>query len=143
MANQPPVTLPLEQVTQLWQAAALAAKNAHAPYSGFTVGAALLLEDETVITGCNIEAPSYSLTLCAERVALFKALSEGHRQFKALAIWASPSAFNSVTPCGACREVIAQWLPAQAPVIWAHAATGVLQQTPVAQWLPHPFNVFL
>ena len=78
--------------------------NAHPPYSHFHVGAALLTEDEKVILGCNVENSTYSLTICAERTAIFKAISEGERKFKAIAI-ASDSP-DYITPCGACRQII-------------------------------------
>ncbi len=79
-----------------------AAAEAHAPYSGVRVGAALRAADGRVFTGCNVENASYGLTLCAERVAAVKAVSEGARRFVAGAVWVStPGLF---TPCGACRQ---------------------------------------
>jgi cytidine deaminase len=84
---------------------AIEAKQKALPlYSNFHVGAALLTEDEKVITGCNIESSSYSLTICAERTAIFKAVSEGERKFKAIAIASDHPDF--ISPCGACRQVI-------------------------------------
>jgi cytidine deaminase len=86
-------------------AAALAAReNAHAPYSHFRVGAALEDSSGRVLTGCNIENATYSLTLCAERVAVFKALSEGARSFRRLAIAADTDTLTP--PCGACRQIL-------------------------------------
>lgn len=79
---------------------------AHAPYSNFRVGAALLTEDNKIITGCNIENASYGLTMCAERTAIFKAYSEGERKFKAIAIAADTEDY--ISPCGACRQVISE-----------------------------------
>lgn len=79
-------------------------KKAHAPYSKFRVGSALLTEDGEVFTGCNIENSSYSLTICAERVAIFKAYSEGKRKFKKIAIVSDSK--NFISPCGACRQVL-------------------------------------
>lgn len=76
--------------------------RARVPYSGYRVGAAVLTADETIIGGCNVESSSYSLTCCAERVALFRAIAEGHQTFKAIAI----ATDNGGTPCGACRQVI-------------------------------------
>ncbi|HDL18357.1 MAG TPA: cytidine deaminase [Bacteroidetes bacterium] len=90
--------------TELIKIAKLAGKQAIAPYSGFKVGAALLSKKGKIFTGCNIEVSSYSLTICAERVALFKALSEGVREFDCLAIYANTE--NFCPPCGACRQVI-------------------------------------
>ncbi len=82
---------------------------AQAKYSHFQVGAALLTEDDEIYTGCNVESSSYSLTMCAERVALFKALSEGKTHFKAIAIVAKDGEF--CPPCGACRQVLFDYAP--------------------------------
>jgi cytidine deaminase len=91
-----------------YQALAKAAKHAknssHSPYSRFRVGAALLTKSGKVYSGCNIESSSFSLTICAERTALFKAVSESEREFRAMAIATDTEAF--VSPCGACRQVI-------------------------------------
>ena len=73
-------------------------------YSKFHVGAALITEDDKIYTGCNIESSSYSLTICAERTAIFKAVSEGERKFKAIAVAGDTEGF--ISPCGACRQVI-------------------------------------
>jgi cytidine deaminase len=85
-------------------AARRAREHAHAHFSGFKVGAALETADGTVITGCNIENATYGLTVCAERVAMFKALSDGHRQFTRIAIVADTEA--PTPPCGACRQIL-------------------------------------
>ena len=77
---------------------------AYAPYSKFRVGAALLTARGKVFTGCNVENSSYSLTICAERTAIFKAISEGHQRFKALAVASDDPGFTP--PCGACRQVL-------------------------------------
>jgi cytidine deaminase len=85
-------------------AARKARLNAHADYSHFKVGAALETADGTIVTGCNIENSTYGLTICAERVAMFKALSEGHQKFRRIAV-----AFDSnapAPPCGACRQIL-------------------------------------
>lgn len=86
-----------------------AMKNAYAPYSKFFVGAAVLTEDEKVYTGCNIENASYGLSICAERNAIFKAISDGNRKFKAIAIISSGKDYTK--PCGACRQVMAEFSP--------------------------------
>ncbi|MFN3872080.1 MAG: cytidine deaminase [Ignavibacterium sp.] len=94
-----------ESVNKLLIQKAIEAKqNAYAPYSNFRVGSALLTEDDQIITGCNVEVSSYSLTICAERNAIFKAYSDGVRKFKAIAIAADTQ--NYISPCGACRQVI-------------------------------------
>jgi cytidine deaminase len=85
--------------------AALAARtNAHAPYSHFQVGAALESADGRVFTGCNVENATYGLSVCAERVAVFKAISEGARQFQRIAISADTDVLTP--PCGACRQIL-------------------------------------
>lgn len=86
-----------------------AMKNAYAPYSKFQVGAALLAKDGRVFTGCNVENASYGATNCAERTAIFKAVSEGYREFDAIAIVASSGDYAS--PCGICRQVLAEFMP--------------------------------
>ena len=86
------------------QAAWMAKRHAYAPYSNFQVGAALISEDGRVITGCNIESSSYSLTICAERVAIFKAISEGITEFSS--IYIATDTDEACPPCGACRQVL-------------------------------------
>jgi cytidine deaminase len=84
---------------------AVEAKSKALPtYSNFHVGAALITVDDKIYTGCNIESSSYSLTICAERTAIFKAISEGERKFKAIAVAGDTEGF--ISPCGACRQVI-------------------------------------
>jgi cytidine deaminase len=82
-----------------------AREKAHAPYSDFTVGAALLAKSGRVYTGCNVENASYGLSICAERVAVFKAVCEGEREFEAIAVVTD----RGVTPCGACRQVLMEF----------------------------------
>jgi len=88
----------------LLQAAIEAREHAHAPFSNFKVGAALETEDGRIYTGCNIENATYGLTLCAERVAVFKAVSEGARKFKRIAVAADTGTLTP--PCGACRQIL-------------------------------------
>jgi cytidine deaminase len=88
----------------LIEAARAARDRAWAPFSRFKVGAALETEDGTIITGCNIENATYGLTLCAERVAMFKAVSDGHRRFTRIAVVADTDAPTS--PCGPCRQIL-------------------------------------
>lgn len=95
---------------ELFEAAQKARLSAYAPYSKFLVGAALLTSDGTVYTGCNVENASYSLGCCAERTAIFKAVSDGKREFKAIAIAGGiDSTENSCYPCGACRQVMTEF----------------------------------
>ena len=94
-------------VEKLIKAAAAARERAYAPYSKFRVGAAILTRDGRYYTGCNIENASYSLTCCAERVALFKAVSGGERDFEAIAVTAGTEEY--CTPCGACRQALAEF----------------------------------
>ncbi len=91
-------------ISELIKAAVNAIKYSKAKYSDFRVGAALLTKDGRVYTGCNIESSSYSLTICAERVALVKALSEGETQFSTIVVYAEKAVFCS--PCGACRQFL-------------------------------------
>lgn len=95
------------EIQNLMNRAIKARENSYCPYSHFAVGAALLCEDGTLYEGCNIENASYGLTNCAERTAIFKAVSEGHIKFKALAVVADTE--GPCAPCGACRQVISEF----------------------------------
>ncbi len=101
----------------LFEAALSVAANAYAPYSRFRVGAALLTEDGKVVTGVNVENRSFGLTNCAERSAVFAAVSSGIRKFSAIAI-ATPDSDYPVGPCGACRQVLSEFMSAETPVIF-------------------------
>ncbi|NQS76697.1 MAG: cytidine deaminase [Peptococcaceae bacterium] len=96
-------------VERLIKAAAEARENAYAPYSNFKVGAAILTKGHRCYTGCNVENASYGLTCCAERVALFKAVASNERDFTAIALTAGIDQF--ISPCGACRQVLAEFSP--------------------------------
>lgn len=89
---------------ELIAAARVARRRAHARFSGFKVGAALRTADGAIVAGCNIENATYGLTVCAERVAMFKALSEGHRRFTSVVVVADTAA--PTPPCGACRQIL-------------------------------------
>ena len=89
---------------RLIEAARRARENAIADFSHFKVGAALETADGTIVTGCNIENATYGLTLCAERVAIFKALSDGHRRFTRIAVVANTA--HPTSPCGPCRQIL-------------------------------------
>lgn len=121
---------------RLVAAARAAREHAVADYSGFKVGAALETAAGVIVAGCNIENASYGLTLCAERVAIFKALSEGHRAFTRLAVVADTE--SPTPPCGACRQIIWEFC-GDIPVVLANlnAITATLQMKDL---LPLPFD---
>jgi cytidine deaminase len=117
-----------------------ARKYSHSPYSKFRVGAALLTSSGKVFTGCNIENSSFSLTICAERTAFFKAISEGHKRFKAIAISSDSSEF--IPPCGSCRQVIMDFGPGIDVVLTN--SRGSIMTVKAISLLPMPFsNKFL
>lgn len=110
---------------------------AYAPYSSFQVGAALLTEKGKIFAGCNIENASYSLTICAERNALFKAISEGERNFSALLVIGDSE--EPISPCGACRQVIVEFCDESMPVYLTNLK-GDLLETTVGKLLPGAFS---
>jgi cytidine deaminase len=125
---------------RLIQAALEARKGAIAPYSGFPVGAALLTAAGRVITGANVESASYGLTCCAERVALFKALTQNERDFVAVAVVARWP--GGPTPCGACRQLLSEYA-ARATVWLADSARPARVRTfELRALLPHAFGEF-
>ena len=117
-------------------AARIARERAMAAFSEFKVGAALETADGRVITGCNIENSTYGLTMCAERVAIFKALSEGHRAFKRIAIVADTS--QPTSPCGACRQMLWEFA-GNIEVILADLS-DIKTTHNLKDLLPHPFD---
>ncbi len=135
----PPETLLSEAaVADLIAAAREAQLSAYAPYSNFTVGAALLLSDGTVYKGCNIENASFGLTVCAERVAVFHAVAAGRMDIVAIAV--STSAPKLCKPCGACRQVIAEFSRADAPiVIISTIGSGLSATETIIDLLPDNF----
>jgi len=120
----------MEQINleELFNLARKAAEFAYEPYSKFRVGAALLADDGTVFTGCNVENRSFGLTVCAERNAVFKAISEGRRSFKALAI-STPDSVNPVGPCGACRQVLSEFMDPASPVLFGGSGKDKVKTT--------------
>jgi len=118
-------------------AAARARNGAVAPYSGFKVGTALLTRKGEIITGANVESVSYGLTCCAERVALFKALTEGHAGFVAIAIVARIP--GGPMPCGACRQLLAEYAPRAKVWVGDSRAPRQVREFLVRDLLPSPF----
>ena len=117
--------------------AAIAARTkAHAPYSHFQVGAALESTDGRVFTGCNIENATYGLSLCAERVAVFKAISEGARKFQRIAVSADTHVLTP--PCGACRQVIYEFGPDA--TVYFQSSNG-WKESHITQLLPEGFRL--
>ncbi|MFC0180933.1 cytidine deaminase [Thorsellia kenyensis] len=125
------------QYKDLVAAAKKAMEGAYAPYSKFHVGAALLSIDDEIIPGCNIENASYGLSNCAERTAIFKAVSEGKTRFKALAVIGKTDL--PIAPCGACRQVIREFCDPDMPIILANE-NGDMELTNIATLLPYSFG---
>ncbi len=113
-----------------------AREYALAPFSNFLVGAALKTKEGRVFTGCNIENATYGLTVCAERVAIWKALSEGAREFTLLAV--VTGATNTTPPCGACRQIIWEFC-GDIQVVLANLS-GKIDVIQMSELLPHPFD---
>jgi cytidine deaminase len=118
----------------LIQQAIAARQQAYAPYSNYRVGAALLCADGTIITACNVENAAYGATICAERVALTAAVAQGKRDFLALAVATS----NGGSPCGVCRQVMAELGPHM--TVYIGDKTGAYRTTSVAELLPDSFG---
>lgn len=110
------------------------AERAYCPYSHFRVGAALLCSDGTIITGTNVENRSYGLTNCAERTAIFAAIASGRRDFEAIAV-STPDSEEAVAPCGACRQVLSEFVGSDFPVTFAGREERI--DTTVGQLYPY------
>ncbi len=121
-------------IDTLVEAARQARTKAYAPYSRYRVGAAVLTADGRVFTGCNVENAVYPLGLCAERVAIFKAVSEGYRDFAAIAVVTS----NGGSPCGSCRQVMNEFAPEMTVLIADES--GDVRRTTVTELLPDSFG---
>lgn len=121
---------------ELIAAARDARENAHAPFSHFRVGAAVRAKSGRIFGGCNVENASYGLTICAERVAIFKAISEGEREFNAIAV--VTDAETLTPPCGACRQIIWEFC-GDVPVILA-SLRGKIERERSLNLLPRPFD---
>ncbi|OGS11691.1 MAG: cytidine deaminase [Elusimicrobia bacterium RIFOXYA2_FULL_58_8] len=125
--------------TRLIEAAKAAQKNAYCPYSRYPVGAAVITDSGRVFTGCNVENASFGLAICAERVAIFKAVSHGEKAIRALCV-----AAKSAKPCGACRQVIIEFAPKDAEIIYVDwnpmAKKHKVTFTKAGKLLPQAFN---
>lgn len=122
---------------QLIKLAQEAAKKAYAPYSGFNVGAALLCKSGNVYTGCNVENSSYGASNCAERTAVFKAVSEGEREFVKIAIVSEKGGLTF--PCGICRQVLSEFMPNGRIVLYSDEQ-GIKEFT-LNELLPYAFKL--
>ena len=123
-----------EQCNRLVIAALAARDCSYAPYSSYRVGSAVLMEDGTIVTGCNVENASYGATICAERVALTRAVAEGKRNFVAIAV----ATADGGSPCGICRQVMVELGPGMDVLI--SDSTGTFRRTSVAALLPDSFD---
>ena len=129
--------LKAEQAENLVAHAIRARERSYSPYSGFKVGAALLTGDGKIILGCNIESITYTPTVCAERTAIFSAISQGHRKFIAMAVVTGDDTVSS--PCGVCRQVIAEFVDQDFPVILGNLQDKRMFLT-LKDLLPYPFT---
>ena len=120
------------------RAAIAARKKAVAPYSNFKVGAAVLTRSGVIVTGANVENASYGLTCCAERVAIFKALTDGLRGFVAMAVVARIA--GGPMPCGACRQILSEFAPKAIVLVADTRAPKQVRQFPVSDLLPLAFG---
>ena len=123
--------------TELIDLAVKTSENAYVPYSHFPIGAVLVTDDETIYTGVNIENASFGLTNCGERTAIFKAVSEGERSFKELIIYGQTE--KPVSPCGACRQVMAEFFDPDLPVTLVAKDKSTVVMT-VKELLPYSFT---
>lgn len=124
-----------EQRRELIRLANQVRRNAYAPYSGYAVGAAVLTDDGRIFTGVNVENASYPNGVCAERVAVYKAVSEGARCFRAIAIVTE----NGGTPCGFCRQVLAEF-GSQMLILIANSREDLVMETTLEALLPYAFR---
>lgn len=127
------------KVHELIDAAIKVRNNAYCPYSNFAVGAALRTKTGEIFTGCNVENGAYGPSVCAERSAICKAVSEGFREFEAVAVAAyQEKAFT--TPCGTCRQTLSEFCPKDIPVYVAKPSPARVMVTSLYKLLPHAFR---
>ena len=119
---------------KLIEYAYIAQKRAKAPYSNYKVGAALHVKNDIIVLGCNVESKAYPTTLCAERVAIFSALAQGHESFMAIALVTSDGAF----PCGSCRQILYEY--AKDISIYVSNESSNYKKYSITELLPYPFG---
>lgn len=119
--------------------AMIARERSYSPYSEFAVGAALLCKDGTVYHGANIENAAYSLCMCAERNAIFSAICDGRKKDEFVAFAVVADTFDPVSPCGSCRQVLAELFPEDAPIYLANT-DGDIDETTIEDLLPNAFT---
>lgn len=129
--------LSLQEREHMLDLAYEAMQQAYTPYSNFQVGACLKGKSGTYYLGCNIESASYTPTNCAERTAVFKAVSEGEREFEGIVIVCSGK--NPAAPCGVCRQVLREFCKNDMPVVFADAKRNFIEST-LGELLPHSFG---
>ena len=125
---------------ELFKKAAEARLKSYSPYSGYSVGAALLCSDGLIYTGCNIENAAYTPTVCAERTAFFKAVSDGKRDFCAIAVAGGKDGVNACTPCGVCRQVMAEFCDPETFRIILMNGAGEIREYLLKELLPLGFT---
>jgi cytidine deaminase len=140
MTNSQKTSLSEELIQHLIEEARKAREKAYAPYSRFQVGAALLAKDGTIFTGCNVEVSNFSATVCAERTAVVKAVSQGYQEFSAVAVIADRPV--PVSPCGQCRQTLNQFGP-DMDVIMATTHSDEIEIMKLADLLPRASNMKL
>ena len=128
-----------EDITRLYEAAVAARKNSYSPYSNFKVGASILLDDNTIVSGTNVENSSYGLACCAERNALFTAVGMGYKKENIKALLVVANTDGPCSPCGACRQVISELMDKDADVILTNRKNDIKMFT-VKELLPFSFS---
>ena len=138
MPPTPAAPLSPQQITELQRRATAAAQNAYAPYSNFRVGAAVLLSDGTIVTGCNVENASYRLTTCAEQAAIVAAVSQHGPAIRIRAIAVANLNHAASQPCGACRQTIQEFSTPET-ILYFPTEDGAFAQATIAELLPAAF----
>jgi cytidine deaminase len=141
MKTKKPQTISAAQLKVLMSAARKVAKKSYSPYSKFKVGAALLLSNGEVVTGTNVESISYGLTICAERAALVSAVSRFGPKIRIQAVAVSNLNGGASPPCGACRQLLSEFIEPEAPIVFA--STSGLRTMTFSELLPEAFGIKL